>query len=74
MKKRSKEVRRFHELSKASARVELALLAALPLVYTERMGERIVRRENWKAVVLRDLTESTMLAYFDTSTPPQRER
>ena len=51
----TKEEKRFDELRTALDKVESAILEAMPLLYTEEMTERMVKRKDFQQAVLDDL-------------------
>lgn len=59
------KLKRFYALSSAKAKVEIALLEACGIIYTERFANKLVMRKDWARVALKDLEEMTQMAYLE---------
>ena len=58
--------RRFCKLNKARAKIELAVLAAMPLVFTEAQADELVLRKDYSHIMAtwKAIDEATKMAYI----------
>lgn len=59
------KLKRFYALASAKAKVEIALLEACRIIYTERFANNLAMRKDWARVALKDLEEMTQMAYLE---------
>ena len=63
---KKKWLAQFYKLSNHAAGVELALLAAIPDLYTRGYGNKLVLKKAWKGKVLADLDASIQVAFRES--------
>ena len=63
---KKKWLAQFLKLSNHAANVEIALLNAIPDLYTREYGNKMVLRKVWKGKVLADLDASVRVAYRES--------